>query len=226
MSFTTLRIKFGRKGPISYLGHLDVLRYFQKAIARAGLDVRYSEGFNPHMIISFAYPLGVSMETLGDYVDVDFITYESCDVIMDSLNRVMNEGIYIIEVSVVPEGENSAMAAVALADYRIYGNLEQVSQKMIIDYLSQNEINIEKEGKKGINTVDIKPGIIEITKEDNNSENTLFMKLLSGSGLNIKPASVLETLGTFASLELKAEKIVRLEIYREKDGAFIPLGYK
>lgn len=49
---TAIRIKFSRKGPVSYLGHLDVLRYFQKAIIRAGIDIRYSEGFNPHQILS------------------------------------------------------------------------------------------------------------------------------------------------------------------------------
>ena len=69
----SVRFKFSRKGPVRYTGHLDMLRYFQKAVMRSSLPARYSEGFHPHQIMSFAYPLGVSMETEGDYMDLDLM---------------------------------------------------------------------------------------------------------------------------------------------------------
>ena len=54
-----VRIKFRKQGVMKFIGHLDVMRYFQKAIRRADIDIAYTEGFSPHMILSFAAPLGV-----------------------------------------------------------------------------------------------------------------------------------------------------------------------
>ena len=53
-----LRIKFKKYGPVRFIGHLDVMRFFQKANRRAELDVAYTGGFSPHQIMSFAAPLG------------------------------------------------------------------------------------------------------------------------------------------------------------------------
>ena len=56
---------------MKFVGHLDTMRYFQKAIRRAELPVAFSGGYSPHMIMSFAVPLGVGMESLGDYFDLE-----------------------------------------------------------------------------------------------------------------------------------------------------------
>ena len=56
-----LRIKFAKSGAMRFIGHLDVMRYFQKAIRRAEIDIPYSEGFSPHQMISVAEPHGVGL---------------------------------------------------------------------------------------------------------------------------------------------------------------------
>ena len=65
-----IRIKFAKYGVMKFIGHLDVMRFFQKAIRRADIDIRYSEGFSPHPVMSFAAPLGVGMESIGEYFDI------------------------------------------------------------------------------------------------------------------------------------------------------------
>lgn len=65
-----VRIKFSKEGP-EIVGHLDTMRYFQKAIRRANLPVAFSGGYSPHMIMSFAAPLGVGTESLGEYFDLE-----------------------------------------------------------------------------------------------------------------------------------------------------------
>ena len=57
------RIKFSKNGPIKFIGHLDVMRFFQKAVKRAGLDIAYSKGFSPHQLMSFAAPLVAELNT-------------------------------------------------------------------------------------------------------------------------------------------------------------------
>ena len=72
-----VRIEFSKTGSMKFIGHLDVMRYFQKAIRRSGIDVSYSQGFNPHQLISFAAPLGVGLTSDGEYMDmqVEFVYY-------------------------------------------------------------------------------------------------------------------------------------------------------
>ena len=66
-----IRIKFTKTGHLRFIGHLDVMRYFQKLMRRANVDIRYSEGFSPHQIMSFAQPLGVGDTSEGEYVDIE-----------------------------------------------------------------------------------------------------------------------------------------------------------
>ena len=68
-----IRIKFRKYGTMKFIGHLDVMRYFQKAIRRAEVNIRYSEGFSPHQIMSFAAPLGVGITSKGEYVDIEVL---------------------------------------------------------------------------------------------------------------------------------------------------------
>ena len=88
-----LRVKFKKYGPIRFIGHLDVMRYFQKAIRRAGLDVAYTGGYSPHQIMTFASPLGVGMESNGEYMDIEVHSLTSCEDAMERLNRAGADGI-------------------------------------------------------------------------------------------------------------------------------------
>ena len=66
-----IRIRFRKYGVMKFIGHLDTMRYFQKAMRRADVDIRYSEGFSPHQIMSFAAPLGVGITSDGEYLDIE-----------------------------------------------------------------------------------------------------------------------------------------------------------
>ena len=60
-----VRVKFSKEGAMKFIGHLDIMRYFQKAIRRANIPIAFSGGFSPHMIMSFAAPLGVGVTSAG-----------------------------------------------------------------------------------------------------------------------------------------------------------------
>ena len=66
-----IRVKFKKWGCMKFIGHLDMMRYFQKAVRRADIDIRYSEGYSAHQIMSFAAPLGVGITSDGEYFDID-----------------------------------------------------------------------------------------------------------------------------------------------------------
>ena len=96
-----VRIKFSKEGPVRFIGHLDIMRYFQKAIRRAGIDIAYSTGFSPHQIMSFASPLSVGHESCGEYFDVELNSITDTEDIKMRLNQTMAEGIQILQVAVL-----------------------------------------------------------------------------------------------------------------------------
>ena len=111
-----IRLKFSKNGPIRFIGHLDVMRYFQKVNRRAGIDIKYSEGYSPHQILSFALPLGVGSTSDGEYLDMTLNSMESLEDVISRLNGAMNEGIVILDGRQLPEVTPKAMTVVAAAE--------------------------------------------------------------------------------------------------------------
>ena len=99
-----IRIKFRKTGIMKFIGHLDVMRYFQKAIRRADVEICYSGGFSPHQIMSFAAPLGVGITSNGEYVDIEVNSTGTTAEMMKRLNDVMTEGFEIAEYKLLPAG--------------------------------------------------------------------------------------------------------------------------
>ena len=93
-----VRIKFSKCGALKFIGHLDVMRYFQKLMRRADIPIAYSEGFSPHQIMSFAMPLGIGDESIAEYVDIELNSYISSN---DAINRLNENSVDEIRVFVV-----------------------------------------------------------------------------------------------------------------------------
>ena len=114
-----VRVKFKKHGAIRFIGHLDVMRFFQKAIRRAELDIAYTAGYSPHQIMSFAAPLGVGLESNGEYMDIELNSATSSVDMIAKLNAASVPGIEIVSMKELPEGAGNAMASVAAAAYTI-----------------------------------------------------------------------------------------------------------
>lgn len=225
-----LRVKFRKYGPIRFIGHLDVMRFFQKAIRRAEIDIAYSTGFSPHQIMSFAAPLGVGLESNGEYMDIEVNSITSCADIAERLNQASVPGIEITSVKVLPENAGNAMASVAAASYTVRFREERAPQtdiaKALPAFLSKEHIFITKEGKKGAREVDLKPGIYElIWKEDRFS-----MLVDASSAGNIKPAQIIEALLADIGEILKENALLItredtfMDVGTEDDRRLVPLN--
>lgn len=237
---------------MKFIGHLDVMRYFQKAIRRAGIDIAYTEGLSPHMIMSFASPLGVGLTSDAEYMDIELRTPISSQEAMDALNRVGVEGISVTGFYQIPEGKaNKAMTLVAAADYLVRfrkGYEPKIAwQSAVADFYAQESIPVWKKTKKSEKEVDIRPLIYEMTCVDahdavndkdgpgqcaQSGEGTkaVFLKLASGSAANLKPELVMDTF--LEQLGVKPEpfayEINRCELYAntgtEEDIKLVPLS--
>ncbi len=228
-----LRIKFSKHGAIRYIGHLDVMRFFQKAIRRAEIDVTYSQGYSPHQIMSFAQPLSVGHESNGEYMDLQVNSLTDCEDVKNRLNAVSVEGIQVESVIILPDNAVNAMASVAAAEYTVSfkdGRAPKSDIACILqDFMNRSEILYTKESKKGTREVDLKQGIYELSYSP--EQGILHMLLDASSGSNIKPVQVVEALlaTTGEILQENALFVTREDtltnIGSEESPKFVPLNH-
>ena len=92
------RIKFRKYGVMKFIGHLDVMRFFQKVMRRADIPIAFSGGFSPHMIMSFANPLGVGVTSDGEYFDIELTEEIDMQAAVARMNETVVEGIEIVNM--------------------------------------------------------------------------------------------------------------------------------
>lgn len=198
------RIKFSKTGPIKYIGHLDVMRYFQKAIRRSNLPIAYSAGFSPHQIMSFAYPLSVGYTSEGEYFDIEMTEQVNKDDIMDALNSQMSDGFSILGVRELPEKSLNCMSAVYAASYKVTLKesvvLPEDYKEKFVDFMSQMTIPVNKPKKKGggFIEIDLKKFIYSYDIKD----RSLYFTVNASSSDNIKASFVTDVFLEYLNLDV------------------------
>ena len=211
-----VRVKFRKYGPVRFIGHLDVMRFFQKAIRRAELDIAYSAGYSPHQIMSFAAPLGVGLVSNGEYMDIELNSVTSSQDMIDRLNAASVYGIEVLSMKELPEGAGNAMASVAAAGYTIRfreGREPELDYAALLPAFYQKEsILITKETKKNTLEIDLKPGIFDLKV---NSDKSIYMLVDASSSGNIKPSQVIDAFAAEYGVQLleNAYTVTREETY-------------
>lgn len=213
-----VRIKFSKEGHTKFIGHLDTMRYFQKAVRRAALPVAYSGGYSPHMIMSFAVPLGMGVTSSGEYFDMELTETLPTNEITKRLGAVMAEGFEVLSARQVEDGKAStAMALVAAADYRISfreGKAPEGWKEKFLDFAALKSIPVVKKTKKSEKEIDIRPFIYEIALEG----EEIFLKLASASANYTKPELVMDTFIRWMGEEAQpfSYQVQRCEVYADK----------
>lgn len=201
---------------MKFIGHLDIMRYFQKAIRRAEIPIVFTEGFSPHMVMSFAAPLGVGLTSDAEYMDIEVKGEMSSKEAVERLNRVMVDGMKILSYRQIPEQKASkAMALVAAADYTIAFRESCAPvpgwEEKIPGFYARESIRVLKKTKKAEKEVDIKPLIYRLTAADGKAS----MRLSTGSESNLKPELVMEAFSAYLGKELPEFSLLvnRDEVY-------------
>lgn len=227
------RIKFRKTGVMKFIGHLDVMRYFQKAMRRADIPIAFTSGYSPHMIMSFAQPLGIGITSDAEYLDIELSEPVAAADAIRQLNSVMVEGIEVVGfVRIADDKKSSGMTIVAAAGYevtfpktfRTSDDIIQIPEPWKVradSFMEQEQIVVWKKTKRSEKEVDIKPMIYDFTV----NKSSIYLLLATGSEQNLKPDLVMETYVSYLGLDI--EKIPvhyhRLEVYARKDGELVPL---
>ena len=187
------RIKFKKYGVIRFIGHLDVMRFFQKLMRRADIPIAFTGGYSPHMIMSFASPLGIGLTSDGEYMDIELTAPVDSAEAVRRMNAECVEGIEVISLRQIPDGKKqSGMTILAAADYLVSlknGLLPGNWKESFESFISQPEIRVIKQTKRSEKEVDIRPMIYDWAFMN----ESVFLKLAAGSRENLKPDLVMDT---------------------------------
>lgn len=231
-----IRIKFRKNGVMKFIGHLDIMRYFQKAMRRAMVDICYSEGFSPHQIMSFAAPLGVGITSDGEYLDIEVNSTRSSEDSIKALNDTMVEGVEITGYVKLPDSAKTAMSIVAAADYDLFfkegyevpASLEQFQEGLEAFFVKPKEVLITKKTKKSEKVMNLKQLVYDFQVKEKEGKPSFYLNLCTGSSDNLKPELVLESLflamGT--AYDANAIQIHRRDVYavNEDGSGYLSLG--
>ena len=230
-----IRMRLAKYGPMKFIGHLELMRFLQKCIRRTDIDIRYSDGITPRMIMSTAMPLGLGLTSTGEYVDMEIGTPVSTAHALDQLRPMMPEGLEILDFRQIGEtvplggGGNArkpqkAMSVVAAAVYEVgfrrTGDFVPPEnwRQVLEAFVAQDQILWTKETKKGFRTLDMKPLIYEFACEG----DRIRMCVCSRVGENLRPEQIIGEAFRRSGLDLPEDALeihrVDLLAEREPDG--------
>lgn len=234
-----LRIQFTKHGAMKYIGHLDTMRYFQRAIRRSGIDITYTGGYSPHPVMAFAHPLGVGVESDSEIMDIEVNSFDLIlhgddpayrgmdehERLVSALDAQMSDGFSIRDIRLLLDDAGNAMASVAAASYEIHGIPSEMyaSVSEAADLImASDQVMVLKKTKKSEQMVDIRPGLYDLRFDD----GVLHMTVDASSAGNIKPDTVFrvicEKMGP--DPDTVPRSVMRTEIYgRDDSGALKPL---
>ena len=208
-----VRCLFERKGNCSYVGHLDLMHIFDRAVRRAEMPILYTQGYNPRPMIVFALPLGVGIHTVGDYVDISLAYEVKAEEFIPKVNAQLPQGVKITKGINIPEPKNSLMSVVTTAKYCIEAPDIAKYMNMLFE---KKEIVTEKKSKGKLVTTDIRPLLLSTLNKPFDNPDVFGFYASAGSTSNLRPDVLLNALceQTGYDKELASNaKVTRLSLY-------------
>lgn len=200
-----VRVWFSKTGTARYISHLDLNRCMSRAFHRAKLPLWYTEGFNPHVFLTFAAPLSLGFESRNESMDIRLIEDMPYDELIEKLNLGLPHDIRVWAVT-EPEMKANDIANAAYI-MRLETDDTEAALADIRSVLAQPELIVEKHSKKGLKTIDIKPNFENMQIEQGEGELIMTVCLPAGNQGGVNPTLFVDA----AEKLLNRELLVRIE---------------
>lgn len=214
---TTVRIFFEKRGEAAYISLLDLQRVFHRLLKISGLPVWYTQGFNPHIYLSFSCPLSLGQESLCESCEVK-TEAETIDAAawQSALQPLMPRGITVTKVAPAIE----KVGEIETAAYRI---LMPADSALVVDaYNNASGAEVVKKTKRGQKTLDLKQYLprIEYAVLDEQLQFDILLPCGSGEALNINPSLLMEYLHEHGGAPAWQCEVLRTHLYTKQGKDF------
>lgn len=215
-------IRFGKQPRLRFISHLDLQRFFQRALNRTGLPIRYTQGFNPHPVMSFASALALGWTSEYEVLDFALAAPMGRARTEEAFRAALPEDLPVYEVRMVDDRHLAPMALVCAADYRIAlsGDGADATLATVEAFLSRGQVMALRRTKSGEREVDVRPLALELAREG----AELHARLALTERDALKPDLLVQTLAGLAGVEVPEMRIHRICLLgTDGAGALAPL---
>ncbi len=217
---------FEKSERIRHIGHLDIQRSVQRGLRRSNLPVAYSNGFNPHILITFASALSTGACGLREIMDVTMASEVSETEFLERMNRAMPPELHLLEARAIDDKHPALMGTLRAACYDLaIRDAEQADRiiRAIPAMMDRETIPAMRKTKTALKETDIKPLIYALRGENGHLYTTLALTEREAC----KPGMLMEALKREAGIPEEDE--VRILITRtalmgeNEEGTLTPL---
>ena len=208
---------------LRHIGHLDIQRAMQRALRRSGLPVSYSQGFNPHILVTFASALSTGAAGRRELMDVTLDREVAPEDFLSAMNAALPPDMQLVQARAMEDKHPALMAMVKAADYTITLLEEEASRKCLAAipaFLEQGSIMAMRKTKRGLNECDIRPLIHALREEDGAIRAVLTLM----ESTSCKPDMLVTALCGFTGCEVPRALVIRNALLGEDEaGQLQPL---
>ena len=209
---------------LRHIGHLDIQRAMMRALRRSGLPVAYSNGYNPHILLTFASALSTGAAGKKEILDVTMAREVSPDDFLQQMNRALPPDLQLSFARALDDKHPAMMALVQAADYTLQIEDANAAAKMIAvipDFLQQTSILAMRRTKSGMKETDIRPLLVSLSGEG----TAIHAVMVLTETLACKPDMLLSALSTFCGLESAPDALIIRNglLGRDENGELTPL---
>ncbi len=220
-------VTFQKGEAVRLIGHLDLMRAMQRALRRSELPIRYSNGFNPHILLSFAMPLSVGVAGRRELMDVPLAFEISPAEFVRRLNEALPECLWASSARLVPDEFPTLMALVAASDLMLRLPKGQDADEIaaaLERLMDMNEYMMPRKTKSGTNDCDIRPFLLSAGCEHTADDLILSVRVAMNSVGSIKPSLLMEALKRLADIpEMPYLAVRERMLAKDAAGNLVPL---
>ena len=182
------RLAFSKSDTAKFISHLDLMRTFQRAFFRAGLDIRHTEGFNPHAFVSIPLPLPVGFSSACEVLECEVLGETGLSAVPARMNAVLPAGVAVSRCyeAVRPVKELCYVNYIVTLEYEAgapFGAERDIQALLERDSLVMTKRS--KKAKSGFTEVDLIPLIARASVEERRDTIALDLVLKAQNpGLN------------------------------------------
>ncbi len=163
-----LRFRFTKAGEIRFLSHLELQSAMTRAFRRAEIPVARSQGFNPHVKLTFATALPVGLESHGEYAEIDLIERLSAEDFLARMVPVLPTGLDFLWADEIRIGSPSMSKLIVASGYEVDLERTRVEngagpiESMVAAFLASESVRVEKRLKEGTKTQDVRAAVLSL----------------------------------------------------------------
>ena len=205
--FKKLNVYYAKRGQAKYFGHLELVNIFLRALKRAEIPVKYSQGFHPKPIISFDDPLPIGIESHQEHFTLAVADFVKPDAVLQGLNTHLPDGLRVHGCRLAPLKPRAHRAKSSVYQVSIPGH--DFDAQKLAAFVNSSEATFTLTNRKGkLKKIDLKDMVINIELPDSKH---MLMTLKSEPGKTVRPAEVLRHIFGLPEEEIKKAKIVKLK---------------